>query len=194
LLSSCLLAIRPPTSLVETGHDHLRPSRREQLRLLGIAISISAACYYRELGAIDVVYPFLDRRVVEFLLAIPFDQIVRPGMNRSLHRRAMAALLPESVMRRKGKRALDEAFYRGLVREAQAWRSILADPYVCQRGWVSRAELHREFELALRGEARQIYMLMKILALEMWLRQLHGSAFASQGRDERHAAVVSRLA
>jgi asparagine synthase (glutamine-hydrolysing) len=190
LFGSRLLDRRPPTSLVEAWPSRLRPSRREQLRLLRIATSISAACYYRELGGIDVTYPFLDRRVVEFLLAIPFDQIVRPGMNRSLHRRAMAALLPDSVTRRRGKRAFDEAFYRGLVREAPAWRSILADPYVCRRGWVNRGDLHSEFELALRGGARQIYVLMKILALEMWLRQLHGQTFASHDRDERHTAVV----
>jgi asparagine synthase (glutamine-hydrolysing) len=174
LLTPTLLGRRRVACSLEASGRGLSPSRREQVRLLGIATSISAACYYRELGAIEVTYPFLDRRLIEFLLAIPFDQIVRPGTNRSLHRRALGALLPESIRRRKGKRALDEVIYRGLAREQGAWHSAFTDPQVCQRGWVNRGNLQREFERALGGAAPQIYVLMKILALEMWLRQLWG--------------------
>jgi len=180
LAASIVHAQVPPHPNIAVGR---RPSTRQQIRLLDIAIAISSGCYYRELGGIELTYPYLDRRVVEYVLAIPFDQIVRPGTNRSLHRRAFRQLLPESVQRRRGKRGLNEAFYRGLSRGADWWRATLANPHVARRGWVNAHNLRRELEQAIRGRSDQLYVLMKVLALEMWLRRLDRRANA------RHAAV-----
>jgi asparagine synthase (glutamine-hydrolysing) len=48
-------------------------------------------------------YPFLDRRLVEFLAAIPDEQLQRPGQRRSLMRRALAGIVPVEVLSRKNK-------------------------------------------------------------------------------------------
>ena len=40
-------------------------------------------------------YPFLDRDLLEFLFAIPREQLVRPHQRRSLMRRALAGIVPE---------------------------------------------------------------------------------------------------
>src|SRR4029077_4900258 len=39
-------------------------------------------------------YPFLDRDLLEFLFAVPRDQLVRPGQRRSLMRRALSGVVP----------------------------------------------------------------------------------------------------
>ena len=39
-------------------------------------------------------YPYLDRDLLEFLYAIPREQLVRPGQRRSLMRRALAGIVP----------------------------------------------------------------------------------------------------
>jgi len=48
-------------------------------------------------------YPFLDRSLLEFLYAIPPDQLVRPGQRRSLMRRALAGIVPKVILDRRRK-------------------------------------------------------------------------------------------
>src|SRR5207237_5218923 len=48
-------------------------------------------------------YPFLDRDLLEFLFAIPREQLVRPHQRRSLMRRALAGIVPEEILNRKTK-------------------------------------------------------------------------------------------
>ena len=39
-------------------------------------------------------YPFLDQTLIEFILSIPADQLLRPGERRSLMRRSLAGIVP----------------------------------------------------------------------------------------------------
>lgn len=48
-------------------------------------------------------YPFLDRDLLEFLYAIPRDQIVRPNQRRSLMRRALVDIVPTEILNRRRK-------------------------------------------------------------------------------------------
>ena len=54
------------------------PSSRRQSRGFVSVMQGVAAGYRREIGDIDVSYPFLHRPLVEFLQAIPSTQLVRP--------------------------------------------------------------------------------------------------------------------
>ena len=48
-------------------------------------------------------YPYLDRTLLEFLSAIPREQLVRPGQRRSLMRRALIGIVPDELLNRKRK-------------------------------------------------------------------------------------------
>ena len=60
-------------------------------------------------------YPFFDRRLVEFCLAIPTDQRLRNGWPRSLQRRAMEGILHPKIQWRKSKADLSPNFCRNLL-------------------------------------------------------------------------------
>jgi asparagine synthase (glutamine-hydrolysing) len=69
-------------------------------------------CVWQELGAgfgMEVRDPTLDKRLLEFCLAIPDDQHFRNGWNRWLLRRALEGLLPPTVLgnTRRGVQAAD---------------------------------------------------------------------------------------
>src|SRR5260370_9361425 len=53
----------------------------------------------------DVRYPYLDRDFLEFMYAIPREQIVRVGQRRSLMRRALVGIVPTELLHRR-KRAV----------------------------------------------------------------------------------------
>ncbi len=48
-------------------------------------------------------YPYLDRGLLEFMYAIPREQLVRPGQRRSLMRRALVGIVPNELLNRKRK-------------------------------------------------------------------------------------------
>jgi asparagine synthase (glutamine-hydrolysing) len=60
-------------------------------------------------------YPFYDRRLVEFCLALPGEQKLRWGWSRFVLRQAMAGTLPERVRRRGGKANLSAQFNNGFL-------------------------------------------------------------------------------
>ena len=60
------------------------PSGGDQVAgFLSVMQSVSL-CFRREFSPLEITYPYLHRPLVEFLHAIPFQQLVRPGENRSL--------------------------------------------------------------------------------------------------------------
>jgi len=79
---------------------------------LAVLARVDIAMFLRgqkRLSGVDLLDPTMDRRLVEFCLAIPGDQFLKDGQTRSLVRRMMSGVLPEPVMaeRRKGLQAID---------------------------------------------------------------------------------------
>jgi asparagine synthase (glutamine-hydrolysing) len=87
---------------------------------------------------IEPRFPFLDRRLVEFCLALPADQKFRRGWERFVLRRALGEYLPPDVRWREDKADLRPCFLEGLrthdaerlrslagaAEEAEAWRYV----------------------------------------------------------------------
>src|SRR5208337_2777911 len=48
-------------------------------------------------------YPYLDRSLLEFMYAVPREQLVRPGQRRSLMRRSLADIVPDELLNRRRK-------------------------------------------------------------------------------------------
>ena len=59
-------------------------------------------------------YPFADRRLMEFCLALPPTQRFRRGQTRGILRRAMRDTLPDAIRNRNTKGNLSHALYHSL--------------------------------------------------------------------------------
>src|SRR5437016_2050856 len=68
-------------------------------------------------------YPFLDRDLLEFMFAVPRDQVVRPAQRRSLMRRALGGIVPDEILNRKTKAYVARAQMVGLSRD---WTKYVA--------------------------------------------------------------------
>lgn len=148
------------------------PSERDRsISYLSVVKSISP-CYRRELTCLDSSHPFVHRPLVEFLQAIPFEQLLRPGENRSLMRRALRDLLPEKIARRKTKGDPSEGLARALAREVSTMRSLFTDARVCAYGFMDSAPLLAAIDRAKNGLERYAGALLFTISLEFWLRSL----------------------
>jgi asparagine synthase (glutamine-hydrolysing) len=99
----------------DCGHDPLfKPvpdTRKMRYRIIHPGSS-PVGCLWHEIGqamGMHVLDPTLDKRVMEFCLAIPDDQYLKDGTDRRLVRRAFAGQLPDEVLRnpRKGLQSAD---------------------------------------------------------------------------------------
>lgn len=136
---------------------------------------------YRWYGAevgIDVRAPFLDRRLLEFALAIPPRLWFREGWSKWLLRQAMAGLLPEQTL------AGNKVIFGNLFRDA--WlanqtpvRTALGASGLKRIPWLDAsdilARIHREAPLAL--DDRRLFFLWSLGA---WMER-HGGDWPDSG-------------
>src|ERR1051326_7696 len=148
------------------------PSDRDKAISYLAVIKNVAPCHRREMTPLDSSYPFMHRPLVEFLQAIPFTQLLRPGENRSLMRRALRDLLPEKVARRKTKGIPTEGLCRAVAREWQTLRSLFAESRVCAYGFMDSAPLLAAIDRSRNGLEVFNGALLTAISLEFWLRAL----------------------
>lgn len=156
------------------------PSQRDQALGFWTAIRGIASGIRREISGVDVSYPFLDRRLVEFMQAIPHTQRVRAGETRSLMRRSLKGLLPEKIAKRKSKGNPQEVLIRAIAREWPRLEPLFEDARVFDRGYIDRAALQSTVEKFRFGCGTHAPALLKTLVLEVWLRSLERQAPVKQ--------------
>jgi asparagine synthase (glutamine-hydrolysing) len=149
-----------------------RQPGRQQLadRLWASAVAVCSVPQRRP--AYEVRCPLLDRRLVEFMSGIPWDQRLRPDQDRHLQRRALEGVLPERVRRRDDKGTGSRALIEGL-RQSPDWFEYLTDDPLMARHGIADAERWRQAVRQARvGQLNGDQFFMAGVAIEAWLRQL----------------------
>ena len=78
--------------------------------------------------ALEVRHPFMDKRLVEFCLALPAEQKLSNGFGRIVMRRALEGILPEKVQWRGGKADLSPNFDDGFLnRDRQILDEVMSN-------------------------------------------------------------------
>ena len=90
-----------------SGADGARREHWRQLRSPRLTATLETLAADADAARIDLRDPFLDRRLMEFCLALPASQKIQQGRTRIVARRALATLLPPEVRDRPGKSVLD---------------------------------------------------------------------------------------
>jgi asparagine synthase (glutamine-hydrolysing) len=140
-------------------------------------------------AGIELRYPLLDVRLVEFCLAIPEDQRRRAGVQKSLLRRALGRDYPPEIATRTTK-----ADFSHVVLEAFAslGSSFFEQPELARRGWIDaravQRMLHRMETLRRQGDEHygdDVPSLWAVTALELWMR--------AQAETVRRAPIIGSL-
>lgn len=84
-----------------------------------LMLSFEKFGYYAAANGIEARHPFMDRRLVEYCLALPPSQSMSEGWTRVVMRRAMDGIVPDGIRWRVGKASL-AAPYSYLFKEASA--------------------------------------------------------------------------
>lgn len=145
------------------------------------------AAFYGSMG-VAARYPFWDRRVVEFCLSLPAGEKLSNGWSRLVLRRAMAGIVPSSVLRRRDKMDFTVHLARGLVRHHHARiLDLLASPSSVLAPFVDLARARAVYAVIAAdpdaAQGRAVQMIWRAAVLGIWLEMgcgAHASAVARQ--------------
>lgn len=119
---------------------------------------------------IHTTFPYMHRPLAEFVLGVPQLAFWDPAMVRAGMRRALAEVLPPTILERGTKGLPGAAMTRGvrpivaeLIESTPTWRLVT-------EGYVEKDALRRAFTSVLDGSSNRAGFAQACLDLEAWLR------------------------
>jgi asparagine synthase (glutamine-hydrolysing) len=166
-----LAEIVKDTEAQPTMKDHARRMRYELIftlmHLRGMVWSERSWARY----GLSFADPWSDRRLAEFVLAVPQWRIQRVGESKRIARLAMRGLMPEQVRQRAAKIIPVSLFDRGFKERARdAVFALITGSRAASRGFLDEGALRDYYESFLL-DAPQPHDFWWPLTLEMWLRR-----------------------
>jgi asparagine synthase (glutamine-hydrolysing) len=122
--------------------------------------------------SLEARHPFYDKRVVEFCLALPPDQKLKQGWNRSIMRRALDGILPVEVQWRGGKTSNSAAFTHSFLNfEGHLINEVVMNGTPVIDEYMDVPALHAAYHHYISHKSRADEMRVWVaLTLALWLR------------------------
>jgi asparagine synthase (glutamine-hydrolysing) len=120
---------------------------------------------------LELRHPYRDRRLVEFMLAVPAYQLYDGRFFKPIVRNAMEGLLPEPVRMRQAPTSLAPLYRRGLLeRETEVVSRIMGKPEAVWRKYVSADWLNQVAPSRLRSgvDGGDTVVLWQCVSMELW--------------------------
>jgi asparagine synthase (glutamine-hydrolysing) len=123
-------------------------------------------------AGLEIRYPFFDRRLMDFCVALPPKQKLRDGWTRATQRFAMSDRLPATVVWRTGKGNLGPVFGRNLyLFEGQRLAEWISGPLSELSGFVDRGSLRAAYQrFATTGGNDEALRIWNAWTAASWLR------------------------
>jgi asparagine synthase (glutamine-hydrolysing) len=170
--AQALLDPQTAWSLTRSARENHASGISQALYSYALDVSDKASAAF----GVEARYPFFDRRVLEFCVALPAAQKLGGGWNRWIMRRAMTGVLPEGIQWRPNKGNLSPNFHRRLLdfdreklEEITLHRSLDLTPYL---DFDAMQSVYREYQKShaqSRGESIQLF---NAVNLALWLRSM----------------------
>ena len=128
------------------------------------------------LHGIEMRQPYRDRRLVEFALAVPPDQLWRKGWSRVVFRNAMKGIVPDQILQRRGKGVFTPQFDSVLAgSQAQQVKSMSENSVLVRLG-VADAGVLRALVAQYQNcpEDGTSLVISDLIALELICREILG--------------------
>ena len=124
---------------------------------------------------IQVRHPFLDRRLAEFVLAIPQAVCRGPGWPKGLLRNALKGYLPEIVLWRKDKPSLASYYFYGLKNEYAHIKYLIKNSVLADMELIDKQVLVDAFEQYIHSSPGEtVAHFFSTILTELWLQKERG--------------------
>lgn len=124
---------------------------------------------------IETTYPFRDRDLVAFLMAIPGEKVFLQGIPRGIHCEAMRGILPEEIRTRRTKADFSRIARQSAVVDLEIFAADLAHSTALRLGYLKPLEELRQDVASLKKwldadpDASSSWVTQDIIWLDAWL-------------------------
>jgi asparagine synthase (glutamine-hydrolysing) len=116
-------------------------------------------------------YPYLDRDLVEYLFQVPREQLIRPGVRRSLMRRALKGIVPEEILQRRRKAYLIRGPLALIRRDREQIEALITNSLAAAFGFIDPAMFTSALDEVTAGNSPLWWpSILRTIAIEIWLR------------------------
>lgn len=162
---------RLPVNPSSAHSKYLYQMARSKNHSIRMAIEASSESRYQ----IETVYPFRDRDLIEFVMAIPGEVVQMNGVPRGIHREAMRGTLPELIRLRRAKADFSETSRAGALSDLLQMKDALPNGAGTRLGLLHSPEVLRNEISRLRAtleddrSAQSSWLAGDVIWLDIWL-------------------------
>ena len=162
------------------------PSFQHNLRALNADRRLLASYTLQQELRGEVRYPYFDREFLEFMYAIPREQVVRVGQRRSLMKRALVGIVPDEILNRRKKATASQGPPKVNATQWPRVAEIGQHMISSSSGITVLNRFLEALQKAQHNEEIPLDSVARTLTLESWLRQLvrHGILTNSLSKKE----------
>lgn len=158
--------------------------REEHIHSINDGMLQYAAETFDQVAAVFSVeqrYPFFDRRLIEFCVALPIEQKLAQGWTRSILRLAMKDILPQEVRWRIGKGNLSSNVRLRLLEEREALEQVILNDNKIIEKYINvpmlQVAYYRYLSQPVLSTEQDLFTVFLSVNLAYWLRQSKLTAY-----------------
>jgi asparagine synthase (glutamine-hydrolysing) len=160
-------ALQPPLSPPQSEREHQWRTLTSGLMVLPLEIVGSLSAIHK----VETRHPFLDKRLVEYCLALPSSQKLNQGWSRVVMRRGMEGILPPAIQWRGSKGSSTAVFFHGLQKyDRPLLDEIVSKDFNWIEDYIDLAYSRKYYSTVMDGKCQEVAALWFVITLALWFR------------------------
>ena len=159
----------------DPGYGRSQDDLKERLLQDLLTYSLPCLLRYEDRNSmafsIESRVPYLDQELVDHILHLPDDAIIRHGWSRWILRAALKGTLPEKIRLRRWKVGFTTPEMRWIKARRAAFTSLYQSPTFQTRPYWDGAAVVSAFRACCRGEVEESMFFWRAANTELWLRE-----------------------
>jgi asparagine synthase (glutamine-hydrolysing) len=122
---------------------------------------------------VDIQFPFLNPRLLEYLAAVPASLKLHPESNKYILRESLKEELPDEIRKRKGKSTHFSFIHNGFKKEMKQLKNVYNFEILSDLGIIDPKPVKKiidHYYLGHFDDFKYFSLILRLLSLEIWLK------------------------
>ncbi len=160
-------ALQPTLPPPQSEREHQWRTLTSGLMVLPLEIVGSLSAVHK----VETRHPFLDKRLVEYCLALPSSQKLNQGWSRVVMRRGMEGILPPAIQWRGSKGSSTAVFFHGLQKyDRQLLDEVVNKDLNWIEDYIDLSYCRKYYSTVMEGKCQEVAALWFVITLALWFR------------------------
>lgn len=150
-----------------------RPSSMANVRMVPALLETLPHRFPNHCVRFEWRYPYLDRDLLEFLLRVPSNVLVRPGRRRAMMRNALRSIVPNEILERRRKGARGRSVPLTLKRQEHKIRNLFENLLPPLSQLADQPTLLRDaLDVVHRSDLSRMHFVVRAIFVQLWSQDI----------------------